>query len=77
MNFPLGAFNKYVCGPNFTQFGPLSLPVDKRGHSISLLFVHVDKTWTKALKNPLAGPIRFELQPQVRKIQGPPRSVYK
>ena len=27
-----------------------------------------------AIKNPLAGPIRFELRPQVRKIQGPPRS---
>ena len=28
-------------------------------------------------QKPLAGPIRFELRPQVRKIQGPPRSLYK
>jgi hypothetical protein len=27
-------------------------------------------------KTPLVGPIRFELQPQVRKIQRPPRSLY-
>ena len=28
------------------------------------------------IKNPLAGPIRFELRPQVRKIQRPPRALY-
>ena len=30
----------------------------------------------KPLSGPLAGPIRFELRPQVRKIQWPPRSFY-
>ena len=29
-----------------------------------------------SLKNPLADPIRFELRPQARKIQWPPRSLY-
>ena len=36
------------------------------------------KKFLNNLKNPLAGPIRFELRPQVRKIhEQPPRSLYK